>query len=188
MKKIFFLGISFFVCSQLFSQITKGNWLWGGNISFSNEKDRNDLGSQSNESRVQVSGNGGYFLINKLAIGIRPNYYFTKTKTPVNTINQNNFSIGPFVRYYFLSSESRVNLFSDGGYSYGVYKSTYQQSVSSSTVYFSGGPVIFLNSSVAVEFSIGYSSTKTNDNSHNKKNLFQSGIGLQFHLEREKND
>lgn len=185
MKKCFLSLIFVGLLLTSKAQITKGNWLWGGNISFSNEKDQNDIGTQLKESRIQVSGNVGHFFIDKLTLGLRPNYYFTRTKTPVNVINQNDFSIGPFVRYYFLSQESMINLFSDVGYSHGEYKSTYQKHVSSNTFNFSAGPVIFLNSSVAVEFSIGYSSTKTNDNLHNKRNIFQSGIGLQFHLEKE---
>lgn len=48
-----------------------------------------------------------------------------------------------------------------------------------------GGPVIFLNSSVAVEFSIGYSSTKFDDGVNSKRNIITSGLGLQFYLEKE---
>lgn len=185
MRKLTILFLSTFLLTNSYSQITKSNWLWGGNISFSNTKYKSDLGQQLDETRIEISGNSGYFIIDKLAVGLRPDFFITKTKTTVNKISQNNFLIGPFIRYYFLPTDSKVNLFFDGGFSYGKDKITHQPSVSSNTFYFSTGPVVFLNSSVAVEFTIGYSSTKANDDLHSKRNIIQSGIGLQFYLEEE---
>jgi hypothetical protein len=48
-----------------------------------------------------------------------------------------------------------------------------------------GGPSVFLNSSVAIELSIGYSITRFNDGVHSKRNIITSGVGLQFYLEKE---
>jgi hypothetical protein len=185
MKKLSLVLISlgFFIVSK--AQITKGNWLFGGNISLSNEKDKNDFGTQLNQTEFEISGNAGYFFINKLAAGLRPDFFFAKTKTNVNTLKQNNSSVGPFVRYYFLSAENRVNLFLDGGYAYGFYKVTSQDNVASNTFYFFAGPVIFLNSVVGLELSLGYRTTKFQDNIHNSRNIMQAKIGLQFHLEKE---
>lgn len=182
-----FATLLLFTCllTNSYSQITKGNWLIGGAISFSNDKDRNDFGSQLNETQIDISGNVGYFFIDKLSLGLRPDLLFAKTKTNTNTLIQNNFSIGPFARYYFLPIENTLNLFVDGGYAYGTYKVTSQKNISSNTIYFSAGPSIFLNTAVAVELSVGYHATKFSDNVHSKRNIIQAGIGLQFHLEKE---
>jgi hypothetical protein len=53
------------------------------------------------------------------------------------------------------------------------------------TFFINAGPVIFLNSSVGVEFTIGYSSTHIKGNNDNN-NVFQTGIGFQIHLEKNK--
>jgi hypothetical protein len=42
----------------------------------------------------------------------------------------------------------------------------------------------FLNTSVGLELTIGYTSTKVNDEANTKKNVAQVGIGLQFYLEK----
>jgi len=177
------------ISQSLFSygQISKKNLLIGGNINFSRTKLTNDLGGYT-ETDVNATGNVGYFFINKLAGGIRPNLFFSRTKY-YNTSGSTRSEIGPFLRYYFLSVDQRMNLFIDGSYAYGRTSvrnnGTNTNKVSSNNFSLMGGPVIFLNSSVAVELSIGYSNTKFNDGIHSKKEIVTSGIGLQFYLERE---
>lgn len=187
MRKNFLLVISLFVCSQVFSQITKGNWLIGGNVNFSRTKLSNDLGGYT-ETDIDALGNVGYFFIDKFAGGIRPDLFFSKTN--YNTASGSTRSdIGPFLRYYFLTQEQKVNLFLDASYAYGwssvKNNNVVTNKVSSNSFSIMGGPTVFLNSSVAVEFSIGYSSTKFNDGIHSKRGILTSGLGLQFYLEKE---
>ena len=180
---LFFL--SFFLASK--SQITKGNWLIGGDINFSRTKLTNDLGGYT-ETDIDAMGNVGYFFIDKLAAGIRPNLFFSKTKYN-NSSGSTRSEIGPFFRCYFLPKDQRVNLFLDGSYTYGWSRvknnNITTNKVSSNNFSIMGGPTFFLNSSVAVELSMGYSTTKFNDAIHSKRNIITSGVGLQFYLERE---
>jgi opacity protein-like surface antigen len=185
MKKITFLIFILSFFSQLHSQINKGAWLFGGTGTFSSIKSSNDLGSNS-EISTQINGNAGYFLIDKLVAGLRPEILWDKFKTNSNSNDvSTQLSIGPFVRYYFLPSDQRVNFFAGAGYAYGTSKVSNQNSLHSNSLSLSGGPVIFLNTSVGLELFIGYTSTKVNDDSNTKKNVVQAGIGLQFYLEKE---
>lgn len=187
MKKITAFALTLFICAQLHSQITKGNWLVGGNINFSRTKLNNDLGGYT-ETDINALGNVGYFFMDKFASGIRPNLFFSKTKYNSSS-GSTRSEIGPFLRYYFLSKEQRVNLFLDASYTYGwsnvKNNSITTNKVSSNSFSITGGPTIFLNSSVAIELSIGYSSTKFNDGINSKKEIITSGLGLQFYLEKE---
>jgi hypothetical protein len=80
MKKLAVLFLLSFFLTKTYSQITKGNWLFGGNVSLSNEKDKNDFGSQLNQTEFEVAGNAGYFVVDKLAIGLRPDFFLLKQK------------------------------------------------------------------------------------------------------------
>lgn len=186
MKKISILALSIlFINFKANCQITKGNWLFGGNISFSSTKSSSDLGSNTTTT-FQITGSGGYFFIDKLAAGIKANIYNYNYKRNENDPpGVTELSVGPFIRYYFLPIEQRVNLFAAGSYAYGSGKVAGQKAISSNEISFLAGPVVFLNNNVGIEFTIGYSFLKSNDDAHNKRNLFQTGIGLQIHLEKE---
>lgn len=72
MKKVLILLCSFsFFCLIANSQITKTNWIVGGNFNFSSTKSLNNLGSNSYTS-IQLNGSIGYFIKNKLAVGLKP--------------------------------------------------------------------------------------------------------------------
>lgn len=133
-------------------------------------------------------GNVGYFFIDKLAGGLRPNLFVSTTKY-YNTSGSSRSEIGPFLRYYLLPADQQLNLFIDGSYSRGWTSAKNNNNttnkVSSNNFSFMGGPVFFLNSSVAVELSIGYSSTKFKDGVDSKRNIITTGIGLQFYLEKQ---
>ena len=187
MKKLslFLIALGFLVVSK--AQITKGNWLIGGDIHYSKTKLVSDLGGYT-ETDINAIGNVGYFFIDKLAAGIRPNLFFSKTKYN-NSSGSTRSEIGPFFRCYFLPKDQTVNLFLDGSYSYGWSRvknnNITTNKVSSNNFSIMGGPTFFLNSSVAIELSVGYSTTKFNDGVHSKRSIITSGVGLQFYLEKE---
>ncbi|MGE5107959.1 MAG: outer membrane beta-barrel protein, partial [Sphingobacteriales bacterium] len=164
-------------------QINKNNWMIGGAASL--RASNYDLGGgfSSKQTIVQLSGDVGYFIIDKLAIGLKPGYSRTETNNP--HIIANAYEIGPFVRYYFLPKEKYVNIFSELSYQYGIMKTN--QGVSQNSNNFSGliGCAAFFNSSVALEFTLGYSSYLYNNNS-GKVNSVIAGVGFHFHLEKEK--
>lgn len=180
-KKTSLIIITLFLAYYANSQITKRNWMTGGAASFRSSK--YDLGGvSSKQTIVQLSGDVGYFIIDKLATGLKPGYSRTETNSPNNI--GNTYEIGPFVRYYFLPAERYVNIFSELSYQYGLMKTN--QGVKQNSNNFSGvlGCAAFFTSSVALEFTLGYSHYLYNNNL-GKINSVIASIGFHFHLENE---
>jgi len=142
MKKISILALSIlFINFKSNCQITKGNWLFGGNISFSSTKSSSDLGSNTVYA-IQASGNAGYFFIDKFAAGIKPNILVDHGKGIQNFASTSS-SFGPFLRYYFLPTDVRTNLFAEGSYAYGISSVGYGNTGHSNIYSFAAGPVFF---------------------------------------------
>ena len=180
MKKITILSVAILLFAfSANSQVTKGNWLVGGNANFSKDKTKGPLGS-SNETRFILSPDIGYFLANKFAVGV--NFSLDRFDYTLNENNNHSTSylFGPFARYYFLPTDKQVNVFAGGSYQLNI-----QSPGGSSTNRYSffAGPVIFFNSSVGLEFTVNYSSLTY---SGSTTNTFQIGAGFQIHLEKEK--
>lgn len=142
MKKVSILALSILLINfKCICQITKGNWLVGGNGSYSSNKAFSNVGTLT-ERVIQLSPKGGYFIINKLAAGIKASVYFERfTNLAMNYSAQHTFSFGPFIRYYFLPSEQKVNLFAEGAYMYSSGKITNQKAASANEFSFLGGTV-----------------------------------------------
>jgi len=192
MKKIYF---SFFFSMFLFSaqaQLTKATWLVGGTGNFLSSKNTYtspDYFSSSDRIDVNVSPNIGYFIADKFAVGLRPN--FSKSKGVVDgsgggNTNENRLEFGPFVRYYFLQTDKQYNILTDLSYQYGLYWFTPTKG-NINTLSASAGTVVFFNSSVGLEFLLGYYSRKEikqqNPDFVTDKKGFQMGVGFQIHLE-----
>lgn len=178
MKKTFSLlvAINFIFC-YADGQITQGNWLIGGSGSLNSARYNINVGT-SIQTNIQLSGDVGYFVFDKLVFGLKPGYSSILVNSPVSKVISYDF--GPFTRYYFLDREKTVNVFSELAYQYGITKSN---SNSDNRNRYSGniGCVIFFNTAVALEFSVGYSYLLYNNNSGNVKYI-TSGIGFHFHL------
>ena len=195
-EKNTFLLCMLLLCMQVTSaQLTKGNWLMGGKASLASSNfETND----SKLTAIDLSPDIGYFFVDRLAAGIRMGYSRSKTKfgdNPSQPGTENSFeskaySIGPFIRYYFLPIENRYNILTELNYQYINSKleiNNSNSSTSSSNQFsIAAGPAIYLNSSVALEFLVGYSITPKNKSSA-KSSKVGFGIGFQIHLEKEKN-
>lgn len=183
-----FLLISFSVAK---SQIDKAIWLVGGSGSFSSTKNTFNSPNYSQTSDVvgiKISPNIGYFIFEKFAIGLRPS--FSKDKAQVTTAaggytNVNRFEIGPFVRYYFLNKEKPYNILTDISYQTGLYAFRSDKGTNN-TFSASVGQVIYFNSSVGLEFLLGYyrRNEKVKEVFETMQQGFQIGIGFQIHLEK----
>jgi hypothetical protein len=198
MKRLLTIFTLLFFSITAKSQLDKGVWLVGGNGNFSSSSGMvtNTLGIQkSTYTNIALSPNVGYFIIDKLAGGLRARFSSDKYKygevinggIPVasgGVSNIKRFDIGPFVRYYFLNKEKQSNIFAEINYLYG-YINIKPEKGSSNTFSFNAGPVIYFNSSVGIEFTLGYISKieKIKGVREETKNSFQAGIGLQIHLE-----
>lgn len=179
-----------FVAALLFSlssnaQITKGNWMAGGMGNFTSYKssyEYNNIEVTQTGSGVQISPNIGYFIKDKLVVGTAMSFNFSNPSGKNN--NGHGYGISPFLRYYFLKPEKMINFFSQISYGFSEGKSESGGYNKSNGYDIKVGPAIFLNSSVALEFTLDYSASKYNDNS--KANYLTLGIGFQIHLEKNK--
>jgi hypothetical protein len=165
------------------SQITKGNWLVGGNASFSRLQNSSSASVQFKQTNVEISPLAGYFLQDKFAVGVNPSLSFgSNTVANTNTV----ITVGPFIRYYFLPTGNIFNLFAQSSYAYGSVTGKGQGSGQQlNTFSFSGGPVLYFNTSVGLEFIIDYATTKVVGFS-GANNELKFGIGFQIHLEKDK--
>lgn len=183
MKKVASLTIIILVLSFTSNgQITKNNWLISGSASFSTQKNSSAASLQYKQTDIQISPTIGYFIIDKFATGVRPSFTYGKNNLVTNAKPQSIFSIGPFVRYYFLQTDRPFNLFTEGAYAYASFNQASESRQHTFSV--SAGPVLYFNTAVGLEFTIGYSTTKvvgfTGTN-----NAIRFGIGFQIHLEKE---
>ena len=182
--------ISFLFLNKSYSQITKDNWMVGGNASFL----FNSSNAETNNTKtttINLAPNIGYFFIDKFSGGLRLSFYNNHIKfgPPNNNFTTfTTYSIGPFVRYYFLPVDNPYNILSEISYQFGNEKiktnNPPTSNYNSNIFTFSVGPVIYFNSSVGVEFLINYSNSGNNVNS--RGNSLGIGIGLQVHLEKDK--
>lgn len=165
------------------AQITKGNWMMGGSGNFvtSSYKSTTNTGSsiEGKSSGVNLSPTFGYFVADKLVLGISPGFSYSKTD---GGNDQTSYGAGPFIRYYLLSTEKRLNILTHASYYYG----TGNTDTTANSFNFKAGPAIFLNSSVALEFTLNYDINQikfTSDKSTFRS--FSVGVGFQIHLEKE---
>ncbi|POY39572.1 hypothetical protein C3L50_10415 [Flavobacterium alvei] len=180
--KIFFITTILFTLSA-HSQITKGNWMVGGSGNFTNYKSTfksNNTEFTQTGSGINISPNLGYFVADNFAVGTAVGFSFSNPSGANN--NSHSYGISPFVRYYFRKSEKIINPFLQTSYGYGKGESDDGGSNKSSGYTIKGGSAIFFNSSVALELSLNYNSSKYN--SDTTYNDFTIGIGFQIHLEK----
>lgn len=142
---------------NLYGQTEKGTLMLGGNLSF-----------QAGDEAVLFIVNPavGVFLREKLAVGVNASLLSSEGYTQ--------WSLGPFARYYFGNSE-KGKPFGQGAVS--VYGGD------DSDLYLggglTGGYAIFLNPSIALEFSASY--FRISDSG-----LFILGAGFQVHFRKGK--
>jgi len=182
MKKTIYTTILICIFSlTTHSQITEGNWMVGGSGSYIHRTIDTGVGNSKN-SRLAIKPNIGYFLKDKFAVGSSLSYYQYKSLTGFNSYTKN-YGIGVFSRYYFLKIEKIINIFSQVHFDKDFYEND-AGSVNKGNGYRYGlkvGQVIFFNSSVGLEFSVGYEKIITGQDYFEDINV---GIGFQVHLEK----
>jgi hypothetical protein len=194
--KLFIIATLVFTATSN-AQITKGNWMVGGSGSFSSKKyqanDSNGNKEINNYKSIDLTPTIGYFIIDKLSVGISLGYkgefYIGTTTSPQQ--NYNSLYTGPFIRYYFLKPEKTFNIFAEGGYIIGNRHASSWAFESNDTKInsytFTGGTSFFFNSSVGLELNLKYlSKNETLENSELKVDDFQVNIGFQIFLEKNK--
>ncbi len=174
----------FLIATLLFSgitnaQITKGNWMVGGNAFFDNTNSKDSNGNETQSStQVVIQPNIGYFIYDNFSTGLSTSLNYSKTKG--NSSSNSGFGVGPFVRYYFLKPEKIINVLIEANYYYGK---DFNQPDFNTSYGFKAGPVIYFNSSVGLELLAKYEHTFYSSDSYSS-NRFQIGLGLQINLEK----
>ncbi len=189
MKTIKLLSIAaLLVTINSYAQLDKKNWLVGGSGSFDSYKEEYNvpppnIGWEVNRKEINISATVGYFIIDKLAIGAKPAFFYSSGgyQQPTKLL------IGPFVRYYLLNKEKPFNVFAETSYQTGLNKNPLTKdngNFKKFTVV--AGTEIFFNSIVGAEVALGYKDTKeTIDGSYSDfRKGFQVSIGFQIHLEK----
>lgn len=181
MKKTLLLSILSFTTVYLSAQIYQGQWMVGGNGSFTSSSQGD--GDENKYSTIELNPNVGYFVINNLAIGARINFASIKPKEADDAFVD--LLAGPFIRYYFLPAERNINIFADASASFGNYGSNDKLSQNQFAVM--AGPAIFLNEHAALEIALKYGSRggdlyddPTGDD--DREGSLGINIGFQIHL------
>lgn len=164
--------------TKSYSQITKGNWMVGGSGSFSSTSYNTRQNFGLSEFTLQISPNVGYFFADKFTAGIKTDFLIDNVK---DGFHFTNIVFGPFARYYFLPTENKINILTEASYEYGSYSTP---SSKLGILSFHAGPVVYFNSSVGMEFTLGYTSIKYSTYS-GSDNTIQLGIGFQIHLKKD---
>ncbi len=200
MKSLFTILALLFISLFSKAQLSEGNWLLGGSGSFYSYNQTYTSASNNTTAKytnIDLSASIGYFVIDKLVVGIIPSYSYYKGEVASQGVvsgtvaRPSKFYIGPFARYYFLNANKQFNILADIRYQFGINKIPFppKEQGTLSNFSFMAGPEIFFNSSVGMEILLGYKITKETIDSQtgyqDKRNGFQVSIGFQIHLEKK---
>ncbi|HWI92721.1 MAG TPA: hypothetical protein VNT20_15700 [Flavisolibacter sp.] len=193
MKTVACFSIALLSICDCFGQLTKGNWLIGGNgklYSYTSSYRNSTYNTDAKFTETDLAVSLGYFFVDKLGLGLRPQFSWKKGHglgaTSGVVTNVKHFVIGPLARWYFLSTDKPYNILTDVSYQLGI-NDWHGQSGNINTFSIMAGPAIFFNNCVGIEFLFGYSSRKENikDTYTDKNRGFQASVGFQIHLEKE---
>lgn len=129
MKKLLLAGaVALFGLSN--AQMTKGDWVISGNtgMGFNNTTTTVKVGGNSVDgpkvNSFSITPSVGYFVIDKLAVGIDLGYFNTTTKYQGVKSTNSTFSVMPTATYYFTNS-SKLVPFLGAGIGYASNKTKY---------------------------------------------------------------
>lgn len=196
MKSFILLLFSFLLTSLSFGQLDKGTFLLGGTGSYYNYSGKYNSANNNTTSKatdIKINTSVGYFLIDKFVLGLRPSFSFMKAKldgTSSTFASATQFTVGPFSRYYFLDKDKQFNILLDAAYLFGTNSypiaNTGKGVINELSI--SAGLEAFFNTTVGIEFLVGYKSKyediKGIAGYSDKKNGVNVSIGLQIHLSK----
>ena len=192
MKLFTLLAIFLILSISSRSQIGKGQFLTGGNISYESEKSEGENVSNYKTNTFVASPNIGYFIVAKLAAGMRVDIMLYNQKMP-NDYTLTSISLSPFLRYYVLSPSHRINVLVDAGYI--TDKKRYRSQTIRPPFYdktrgfsLAAGPTFFFNEHVSLELLLNYQQTSMRDVDNDKIRKLNSVLGLQIHLGKIRKD
>lgn len=198
MKKLLLAGaVALFGLSN--AQMTKGDWVISGDtgVGFNNVTTTIKVGDQSVEgpkvNTFSISPSVGYFVIDKLAVGIELGYINATTKYQGLKSKTSSFSVMPTATYYFTNS-SKLVPFLGAGIGYASVKSSGQTNfmgmiASSETTTdglawkVKGGVTYMATQSLGINLGVSYdqfSNKETIMNTDVKTNVKTFGVNVGF--------
>ena len=138
------------------AQTERGTFLLGGNAQFL---------ATDGVTIFSLSPNVGYFIVNNWAVGVRASL--------VTSDSNNSWNFGPFTRYYFGGKDNGKFFGQLAGNVGGGKNSDVELGLG-----IGAGYALFLNESVALEFTAAY------DKAGNNNGIFGLGAGFQIHLKK----
>lgn len=189
--KLFILLFFAAFTTKAYSQLNKKTWLVGGNAkfySYNSDYSSSTYNSTAKYTQIDLSAPIGYFVADKVVFGVKPTFFSNKGKVTSaggGSTNVQRYLVGPYGRYYILDKERQYNIVSEASYQFGFFGGKLIDG-NLSTFSASAGPVIYFNTTVGIEFLLGYSYSKEDVKGGNKevRKGLQIGIGLQIHLEK----
>ena len=197
----------FVLGSFLYGQVlTKGNFILGSTVGFStasSDVNQSTNGVENNDSgpsslQISISPNVGYFLLDRLALGIGMDYTYSSLKEQSeDRTNDSDLLFGPFARYYLPIDDGMAFFFeTDLGFGTSTDEQTIgdnKQRISTNIFAIGVGPGFTIYSSRAIgieavmkynfarsEFDTEQGGLKTN--TVTKTNQFDVSLGLQFYF------
>lgn len=158
-----------FISSMTFGQVEKGKWMLGAGSNLGIDIGKlssgtNDNSSEYKYSQFNLSPQVGYFVIDKLPVGLFMDYEYDKRK-PTDSDNSwksSSITIGPFVRYYILEY-NKIWPYVEGSAGIGTIKTIEKYGSESSTLTtktsslkLGGGATYFVNENIGIDLFMGY--------------------------------
>ncbi|WP_336516795.1 outer membrane beta-barrel protein [Pollutibacter soli] len=191
MRKTFLPLLLFFITAlQAHAQLEKKSWMAGGSAGFDFDYSNPSAGSTSKGFIFSLSPSAGYFIMDKLAVGLKLSSAYSQSSyiDPVTPEQKTKFlylRVGTFARYYFLKPDAKVNLIVEPAIFYSNSFNLDQGSNTSGFEYgVGGGPVFFLNKSLSLELILKW--LKVHYSDRFTYNEINAEIGLQIYFPNKK--
>ncbi len=170
----------------------QGNFLLEGNLQFNSSKEENDA-TEVKTSSFNFSPKAGYFISDKIAVGIELGIGSGKEETTVTGVGSSeetssSFNAGVFARYYFLDLGKRFKTYTEAGVGFGSSKFEEDGEETSKDNGFNIGIDLGINYFVTESFAINFgladvlsfNSTKTEfpGGGETKDNSFNGNINV----------
>ncbi|MCT4120210.1 OmpW family outer membrane protein [Elizabethkingia anophelis] len=191
MKKNLLIGVFALLGFAASAQTEKGSWVVGGStsIGFNNVstkvKSDNTTFDGPKVNTFTIAPSAGYFVIDKLSVGLDFAYTNATTKYDGAKTTSNTFAILPTATYYFTDNTVIKPYLGAGiGYASNTEKEEYRGKSNEYTVdgfawKVKGGFAYFFTPSIAADLGLSYSQFSNKDNGvRTNVNTFGVGVGL----------
>ncbi len=206
-KRILFTIVACFALGVLGGQVTsQGNFIIGSALGLSTAQSNISQSSSAGETsekrptstQFNIAPSVGYFLIDRLAVGIRMDYTLNRvTETGADKVKDSDLLFGPFARYYFPIGKDIAFLL-EGGFGFGNSNDQQRigddlQKINTNIFAFGIGPglTIISTQSIGIEALIKYNYAQSDfdtliggvdASTRSETNQLDFSVGIQFYF------